>query len=238
MASPPLRSGVLPRLRPWKHGVREPCRVLTLSTFRGTLNAVSSQTSLSDLAGRAVHVVVCDAGATFTSSASFLASVSAGSYTNDFNGLVNPPPGPVLFAGNGFAYSAFAASDIYLAGGFLGTNQVNETLTITFTGSSVTAVGANFYATDISDVFQSVAMTITLSDGTIETFTPTSVANSYRGFVSQGPVITSLVLSGAGASVYAGLDNLTVGTNIPEPASWSLAVLAMAGLFAARRRAV
>lgn len=171
----------------------------------------------------------------YTTSASFLTNVAAGSYTENFNGLANPPSGAVAFSGGAFAYSAFAPSDIYLAGGFLGTNQINEALTITFANGNVTALGANFYATDISDVFQAVSLSISLSDGTIETFTPSTLSNSYRGFVSN-IAITSLILSGPGASLYAGLDNLTVGMAAPEPASWALSGVALAGLFVARRR--
>lgn len=171
----------------------------------------------------------------YTTSASFLTHVAAGSYTENFNGLADPPPGAVAFSGGAFAYSAFAPSDIYLAGGFLGTSQINEALTITFAAGNVKALGANFYATDISDTFQAVSMTITLSDGTIETFTPGTLSDSYRGFVSD-VAITSLILSGPGGSLYGGLDNLTVGMVVPEPAGWALTGVALAGLFVARRR--
>ena len=78
----------------------------------------------------------------------------------------------------------------------------------------------------------------TLSDGTFEAFTPTSFATAYRGFVSD-LAITSLVIGGPGQSLYAGLDNLTVGAAaVPEPASWALVGLALAGIAASRRRTV
>jgi PEP-CTERM motif len=173
---------------------------------------------------------------TYTSSAAFLAQVSWGSYTESFDGLPNPPAGPVPFSGGAFAYSAFAPSDIYLAGGFLGTSLPDESLTITFGGGNITAFGANFYATDLADAFQSVSMTLTLNDGTIEIFTPTSLSDSYRGFTSD-VAFASLTISGPGVSLYAGLDNLTVGGAIPEPTSLLLAGLGLAGLLTARRRA-
>jgi hypothetical protein len=173
---------------------------------------------------------------TYTSSAAFLAQVTAGAYSESFDGLANPPAGPVSFGGGSFAYSAFATSDIYLAGGFLGTNQINEALTINFTSGNVTAVGANFYTTDISDAFQAVSVTVTLSDGTVQTFTPSDIASSYRGFVSTLP-ISSLVISAPGQALYAGLDNLTVGVAaVPEPAHWLLMSLGVAGLLIVRRR--
>jgi hypothetical protein len=176
----------------------------------------------------------------YTTSASFLAHVAPGSYTNTFTGLPDPPPGPAAFSGNGFAYSASAPGDIYLSGGFLGTSLPNVPLTINFTSGNIFAIGANFYATNLSDVFQAVLMSITLSDGTNVTFTPTSLSDSYRGFVST-IAITSLVLLGPGTSLYAGLDNLTVGRAalaVPEPATWLLVGLGLVGLLVARRRPV
>jgi PEP-CTERM motif len=173
---------------------------------------------------------------TYTSSAAFLAQVQPGAYTETFTGLIDPPAGPAVFSNGTISYSASAPSDIYLAGGFLGTSQIDEALTIMFTSGNVNAIGANFFATDISDAFQSVSLTLTLSDGTVETFTPTSFSDSYRGFTST-VAITSLVISGPGASLYAGLDNLTVGAAVPEPTGLALAGLGLAGLLISRRRA-
>lgn len=173
---------------------------------------------------------------TYTSFSAFQALLVPGSYTETFDGLPNPPAGPVSFSGGGFAYAASAPNDIYLAGGFLGASQIDEALTLNFLSGNVHAVGADFFATDINDDPISTLVTITLSDGTVEAFTPTSFANTYRGFVSD-LAITSLRISGPGQSLYAGLDNLTVGT-VPEPVSWALVGLALAGIVATRRRTV
>jgi hypothetical protein len=170
----------------------------------------------------------------YTSAASFLANVAPGSYTETFNGLPSTPPDS--FSGSGFSYTVSATDGLYGSGEFLGTNLPNQLLTVTFAGGNVTAVGGNFYATNISDAFQSVAITLTLSDSTTVTFTPTSVADSYRGFAS-GLAITSLTIGATGVSLYAGLDNLTVGVSaVPEPASALLMALGVAGLLLAGRR--
>ena len=174
----------------------------------------------------------------YTTSSSFMSNVAAGSYTETFTGLSDPATsGPVAFLGGGFGYSASSPVGIYVSAGFLGTNLPNGALTLTFTSGAVKAVGANFYTSNFSDQFQSVVVTLTLNDGTSTTFTPTSIVDSYRGFVSTA-AITSLVISSPGVSLYAGLDNLTVGAAapVPEPASWLLMGLGVAGLLAARRR--
>lgn len=170
----------------------------------------------------------------YNTSLTFLAHVLPGAYTETFDGLAGTPPGAAPFSGGAFSYTISAPSDTYATGDFLSTSLPGEALTINFTSGNVRAIGANFFATNINPDFQSVLVSLRLSDGTVEAFTPASYGDSYRGFIFDS-AITSMTVSASGRSLYATLDNLTVGT-VPEPASLALVGLAFAGLGLARRR--
>ena len=176
----------------------------------------------------------------YTTSASFLAQVAAGAYTNSFTGLSSPAGlDPAAFSGLGFSYTASSPVGLYLDAGFLGTNQVNASLTLTFTGS-VKAIGGNFFNVDIGDAFQASTVTIQLSDGTSTTLTPATIGDSYRGFISTVGITSLTIAAPTGLGAYASLDNLTIGNAVavvPEPASMLLMGLGVAGLLVARRRA-
>jgi hypothetical protein len=176
----------------------------------------------------------------YTSQASFLAQVSPGSYTEAFTGG-NGSAVSYNFSGGGFGYTISAstaagvASSVYRSGSIIGNNLPAELLTVTFTAGAPTAVGGNFYITDITDVFQSSPVTLNLSDGTSITYLPGGTAE-YRGFVSTVP-ITSLTMAVAPTSQYNTLDNLTVGiaTVVPEPATYLMMALGLTSLLMLRR---
>lgn len=193
---------------------------------------------VSAVALAALSAAAAAAPTIYSSSSAFMSHVLPGAYTETFDGMGVPPAGPVGFSGGPFSYTISAPNDTYADGSIFEANQILDDLTINFTSGNVHAVGANFFGVDYQSVFQSIMVTLTLGDGTTESFLPTSVDDTYRGFTSD-ELITSLTIHvrgpGQDQSYYAALDNLTVGT-IPEPASLALAGLALAGVAATRRR--
>jgi hypothetical protein len=206
---------------------------------------LSSVQTLKPLAAAALVALVMPAFAAttvYTTSASFLANVAAGAYLETFN-TSQANAAVFNYSGSGFAYNATSTGlEMYGPAGFIGTSSPATALILTFTGGSPTAVGGNFYNTDFSDSFVSSPVTLTLSDGTTRTYTPAALGISYTGFISTVPIV-SLTFSAPGASLYASLDNLTVGkavvAAIPEASTYAMMLVGLGalGLLARRRRA-
>ena len=175
----------------------------------------------------------------FTDMASFMANVQMGSYTNNF---ATVPTGaqPALNFGpvNGFAYTVSAAgagsNQLFNDPGIISTDSALDSIVVTFTGAPVTAVGGNFWATDISFFPTGTGITINLSDGTNISYTSTGPSD-FRGFISD-VAITSMTIDAPDVpgNAWATMDNLTVGAAVPAPGA--VAVLGLAGLAGVRRR--
>ena len=113
----------------------------------------------------------------------FLTHVAAGYYENAFDDL-SPSSGPEAAlhytdAGSGIAYTVDTlpdGDDLWNGPGIVSTNGSADQIIITFTGSPVTAVGGNFYASDID-----VAPIAGNSTGPIAEGVVTSIATPVSG---------------------------------------------------------
>jgi hypothetical protein len=171
----------------------------------------------------------------YTTAASFQALVAPGSYTETFTQPAVDSGVLFSYSGGGFSYNVTASPGVvYRSGTIIGNNTPNETFTLTFTSGNVAAVGGNFFITNISDVFQSQGVTLTLGDGTVVNYTPTGVGD-YRGFISTAPILSLTMAAPVGGQFYNSLDNLTVGTAVPEPGTYLMMALGLGSMLLVRR---
>jgi hypothetical protein len=149
----------------------------------------------------------------YTDRDEFLADVAPGFYEEAFTGVPVGDAGPFLdFSDGNFSYTvSVTESVLFNDTGVVSTGNPTDLLVVTFTGAPVTAVGGNFWGTDISFGATATDVTLTLSDGTVETFTATG-PTSFRGFVTAAP-ITSITIDASDLPVeaYSTMDNLIVG---------------------------
>ena len=184
----------------------------------------------------------------------FLLNLASGSYTENFNSLIGGQLPPTTFTdGNigGFKFIASATHGLSPitggSGAALSTFDATDALSIVFSGAPVTAVGGNFFNTDVNGNFVSSNVTVNISNGSSVqiNLTPTSI-NDFSGFTTSVGAITSLSIksasfipTGPSTQSYPSLDNFVVGAfsgapqggTVPEPGS--LAQLAGFGIVGA-----
>ena len=150
---------------------------------------------------------------TYTDRTTFLTHVAAGYFDNPFADAVPGPITSLSYTNGGWAYTVTASTDqLYNDTGLISTNQAADSIVVTFTGDPVTAVGGNFWATDVSVVPTGTDVTILLSDATTLTFTSTGPTD-FRGFTTAAPItsITIDALDGPNPA-WPTMDNLIIGT--------------------------
>ncbi|NCT66977.1 MAG: hypothetical protein GXC76_04940 [Rhodanobacteraceae bacterium] len=157
----------------------------------------------------------------YTSRATFLANAPTTFYEENFaNVPLDLVEEPLPFSGAGVSYTVFSSDPydpdagsggLYNPPGAISTNSASSKIVITITSGTVKAIGGNFWATDISFSPTGTTTTLTLSDGTVETYTSTGPSD-FRGFVTTTP-ITKLEIDTPNQGttpIWPALDNLIV----------------------------
>ncbi|HSC64916.1 MAG TPA: PEP-CTERM sorting domain-containing protein [Caldimonas sp.] len=186
----------------------------------------------------------------FTSPATFLAAVTAPGVDtfSDFS-TTTVTSSPIARAAGPYTYSASSGTGFFGAGTVanpaLSTNSDFDAITFFNLSGGASAIGGNFFGTDLQGNFVASAVILTATDtlGAISTQTFVATPTSFIGFVSTGGIAT-LVFSTTmpGNFVFPAVDNLTIAmaqaAPIPEPQTWSLlfAGLAVIGFFARKSR--
>jgi hypothetical protein len=179
----------------------------------------------------------------YNDSASFLANVQGGYYFNNFASVTPGASAGLSFSDGTFSYDVTAgfgggSGQLFNDTGLISTDSAVDFIVVTFTSGNVTAVGGNFWSTDINFLPFAADVTVELSDGQTVTFASSS-ASDFRGFTSN-VAITSLTIDAVdgdpidGPFAWSTLDNLYVGAAVPAPGA--MALLGLGGLAAARRR--
>ena len=192
-----------------------------------------------------------------TDSATFVAGLAPGYFLNQFTGLTGLlVDNPMSFSGgtgNAFSYDAAATNGLYGlpatgSTSWLSTNVFGDTLNITFTSGNVTAVGGNFFNTDITGTELTDSVTVLLSGVSGSVTLPASgdTPVDFWGYLSTpGVFITGLTITPPAGTTTDGatVANLYVGAvrhdddrGTPEPATFGLlgAGLLAAGLLGKR----
>jgi hypothetical protein len=150
--------------------------------------------------------------AVFDNRTDFVAATAAGFFENPFDDAVPGASPDLTYTQGGWSYTISAPpGGLFNDTGLISTNAAADPILITFSGDPVTAVGGNFWASDISVVPTGTDVIITLSDGTTEQFTSTGPGD-FRGFTTAAP-ITSITIDAPDdvVSAWATMDNLIVG---------------------------
>lgn len=166
----------------------------------------------------------------FTDETSFLSAIQPGYYLEDFDAFTYGSfTGDFLDFGptNGFSYTMSSLPDgLWSGDGNMSTNSQNNLLDITFTGSTVTAVGGNFWPTDVDGYDLIGDITLSLSDGTTVNLVNADFS-TFQGFVSDGAAFTSMSVDSTISDQWPTVDHFYVGQAnggpvIPAPGAFLL----------------
>jgi len=165
---------------------------------------------------------------------SFAASNGAAVSTETFDGYSNGYAASYSGTLGGVQWLASAPTGMAVYNGMMSTNNP-EAMTFSFGGSGVKGVGGLFFSTDIAFNVVPSTLYVTLSDGSGFVGSVTS-GSQFTGFWSLGSNITSIRIQPIGANAgaqYPTADSMSIAV---VPAPGAVALLALAGATARRRR--
>lgn len=155
--------------------------------------------------------------AVYASRDEFLSHVQAGYSEENFNDVPanQPISTPLTYSDGIFSYSIYtqdgAASGLYTWPYVVSHNNSGDQIVVTFT-TPVTAVGGNFWESNLFGEETGGPIWLTLSDGTFYPFGGTlSPPGSFHGVITASPITSLTIDSPNGFSSWAKLDNLIVG---------------------------
>jgi hypothetical protein len=172
----------------------------------------------------------------YTSQSSFLSAVDAGYFQETFS--TSTAGFSLGYSGDGYAYTASDTFGLQTLYGWLQDTTSGDTITISFTSGTVTAIGGDFFAVNLGAAPSAGTVTLHFSDGKTETIASPASSTSFTGYTFNTP-ITSMTITAATslfAARWAALDNFTVGMATPEPGSWTLLGAGMGLLVFAKLR--
>ena len=176
---------------------------------------------------------------TYTTLSAFTAGLQAGYYLENFNAV--GPSGPYNFTGGtpSFSYSFTSPGSVTpvdVVGGSraISTFDANDLLTLTFGANKPTAIGGDFFWTDLLPG-QAVAGSIRVQYGGASEFfnVPQPSGGTFLGITTDNPAgFSALTISLVGyttGNYYPTVDNVVVGNAVPEPRGWVFISLFAAG---------
>jgi hypothetical protein len=202
----------------------------------------------------AIAVLALAAGAShaaltvYTSQASFSAAVT-NSGIDTFAGLsiTSATPGPLTRSAGSYGYTATATTNDFFGAGstadpWLSVATSTDSIRFSnFTGGTMSAIGGNFFNSNLDGLFAAGNITLVATDASGATLTQTitgASSGSFLGFTSTS-AITSLVVTAVqptSGSLWPTVDNLTLAAAVPEPETYAMLLAGLAMLAALARR--
>jgi hypothetical protein len=212
--------------------------------FNSSLASLIATSAL--LAVTAIGIPTANAAVVYTSQAAFnAATTAAGVDTYTGFSTVSATSSPITRSAGAYSYTAAVETTNFFGAGttadpWLSTNTATDSITFFNFGPSISAIGANFFGSEINGTFKSGDIALSLTDSLGVTFHTiiNATTSSFIGFVSDG-TITSLTVEAVQPSPGSGflwptVDNLTLAQGltsaVPEPSTWAMMILGFAGV--------